>query len=152
MCGILVTHSVNKPFSHRSLDSLRKRGPDQIGFWADSYVQIAHSRLAIIGLDERGSEPLENDRHVLAFNGEIYNFNEIRTRLQSRGIQIQGGLEGARAVRSVEPSVPIVWGGVHPSLCPDSTLKDELCDMVVCGEGEIGLIELAPAATGVTAA
>ena len=59
------------------------------------------------------------------------------------GIQVQGGLLGARAVRSVEPSVPIVWGGVHPSLCPDSTLKDELCDMVVCGEGEITLIELA---------
>ena len=59
------------------------------------------------------------------------------------GIQIQGGLEGARAVRSVEPLVPIVWGGVHPSLCPDSTLKDELCDIVVCGEGEITLIELA---------
>ena len=69
MCGILVTHSVNRPFSHNSLSSLRKRGPDQIGFWADSYVQMAHSRLAIIGLDERSAEPLENDRHVLAFNG-----------------------------------------------------------------------------------
>ena len=91
MCGIVVTHSVNRPFSHKSLSSLRKRGPDQIGFWADSYVQMAHSRLAIIGLDERGAEPLENDRHVLAYNGEIYNFNEIRARLQARGVQFHVG-------------------------------------------------------------
>ena len=91
MCGILVTHSVNKPFTHKSLQSLRKRGPDQIGFWADSYAQIAHSRLAIIGLDDRGAGPMENDRHVLAFNGEIYNFNEIRLKLQARGVRIQGG-------------------------------------------------------------
>ncbi len=59
------------------------------------------------------------------------------------GMQIRGGLEAARAVRSVDPELPIVWGGVHPTLCPDSTLKDELCDMIVLGEGEITLIELA---------
>jgi asparagine synthase (glutamine-hydrolysing) len=91
MCGILVTHGVNRPFSHRSLRSLRKRGPDQIGFWADSWVQMAHARLAIIGLDDRGSEPLENDTHVLAFNGEIYNYNEIRSKLQAGGLAIRGG-------------------------------------------------------------
>lgn len=91
MCGILVTHGVNRPFSHRSLRSLRKRGPDQIGFWADSWVQMAHARLAIIGLDERGEEPLENATHVLSFNGEIYNYNEIRARLQSRGVAVRGG-------------------------------------------------------------
>jgi len=61
------------------------------------------------------------------------------------GSQIRGGLQAARAVRKVDPSVPIVWGGVHPTLCPDSTLRDELCDLVVLGEGEITLIELADA-------
>lgn len=91
MCGILVTHGVNKPFSHRSLRSLRKRGPDQIGFWADGWVQMAHARLAIIGLDERGSEPLENETHVLSYNGEIYNYNDIRSKLQAKGISIRGG-------------------------------------------------------------
>ncbi|MDA2933721.1 B12-binding domain-containing radical SAM protein [Acidobacteria bacterium AH-259-D05] len=59
------------------------------------------------------------------------------------GMQIRGGLKAARALRNVEPSLPIVWGGVHPSLCPDSTLKDDLCDLVVVGEGEITLVELA---------
>ena len=58
------------------------------------------------------------------------------------GVQIRGGLKAARAVRAADPSLPLVWGGVHPTLCPDSTLKDELCDFVVLGEGEITLVEL----------
>ena len=59
------------------------------------------------------------------------------------GMQIRGGLRAARTIRKLDPELPLVWGGVHPSLCPDSTLKDELCDIVVVGEGEITLIELA---------
>ncbi|MGH9338196.1 MAG: B12-binding domain-containing radical SAM protein [Acidobacteriota bacterium] len=59
------------------------------------------------------------------------------------GMQIRGGLRAAGVVRRVDPSLPIVWGGVHPSLCPDSTLKDDLCDILVDGEGEITIIELA---------
>ncbi len=59
------------------------------------------------------------------------------------GIQIRGGLKAARAVREADPALPIVWGGVHPTLCPDSTLRDPLCDIMVIGEGEITIIELA---------
>jgi radical SAM superfamily enzyme YgiQ (UPF0313 family) len=59
------------------------------------------------------------------------------------GMQIRGGLRAARTVRDLRPELPIVWGGVHPTLCPDSTLKDPLCDYVVKGEGEITLVELA---------
>lgn len=59
------------------------------------------------------------------------------------GMQIRGGLRAARTIRRVAPEVPIVWGGVHPTLCPDSTLKDPLCDIVVKGEGEITAVELA---------
>ncbi len=59
------------------------------------------------------------------------------------GMQIRGGLEAARAVREADPTIPIVWGGVHPTLCPDSTLRDPLCDLIVLGEGEITLVELA---------
>jgi radical SAM superfamily enzyme YgiQ (UPF0313 family) len=59
------------------------------------------------------------------------------------GEQIRGGLRAARAVRAIDSSLPIVWGGVHPTLCPESTLADDLCDIVVCGEGEVALVELA---------
>lgn len=88
MCGILVTSGLNIPFHHRQLQSLRKRGPDEIGFWVDSHVQMAHARLAIIGLDERSTEPLENDTHVLCYNGEIYNFSDLRRRLEAEGIHL----------------------------------------------------------------
>ena len=54
MCGILVS-TLNGPFSHRSLQSLRRRGPDEIGFWLDENIRMGHTRLSIIGLDERGS-------------------------------------------------------------------------------------------------
>ncbi|MBI4447246.1 MAG: B12-binding domain-containing radical SAM protein [Acidobacteria bacterium] len=59
------------------------------------------------------------------------------------GMQIRGGLKAAAVVRRIDPTLPIVWGGVHPTLCPDSTLKDPFCDIVVLGEGEITLVELA---------
>lgn len=59
------------------------------------------------------------------------------------GMQIRGGLSAARAIRAVDRDLRIVWGGVHPTLCPDSTLKDDLCDIIVKGEGEITIVELA---------
>lgn len=88
MCGILVTSHVDRPFHHRALQSLRKRGPDDVGFWTNGRVHLAQTRLAIIGLDERSSQPMENDRHVLAYNGEIYNFLEINKRLANEGVHL----------------------------------------------------------------
>ncbi len=90
MCGILVTAGLAQPFHHRHLRSLRRRGPDEIGFWADDGVRMAHARLAIIGLDERGVEPLENERFVLIYNGEIYNFHDIKRRLDAEGHPVTG--------------------------------------------------------------
>lgn len=58
------------------------------------------------------------------------------------GYQIAGGLEAAEAVRDVAPDVPIIWGGWHPSLDPDTTATDPLVDVVVRGPGEQTLIEL----------
>ena len=89
MCGILVTRGASGAFHHRQLASLRRRGPDALGFWANSDLNIAHTRLSIIGLDERGTQPMENERHVIAFNGEIYNFVELRSQLLGRGVRIR---------------------------------------------------------------
>lgn len=87
MCGILVRYGGERPFHHRLLRSLQKRGPDQMGFWTNGKLHMGHTRLSIIGLDERGIEPLENSTHVLAYNGEIYNFHEINQRLRAEGVQ-----------------------------------------------------------------
>ena len=88
MCGILAIAGADRPFHHRLLRSLRRRGPDDIGFWSDRTVQIGHARLAIIGLDDRGTQPLETATHVLAYNGEIFNFNAIAARLRAEGVTV----------------------------------------------------------------
>ena len=90
MCGILCFSDKNRTFHHRLLDSLRKRGPDDIGFWSNGNVGMAHTRLAIIGLDIRSSEPMENKTHVLAYNGEIYNFLEVKDELNREGLHVAG--------------------------------------------------------------
>lgn len=77
MCGFLVTVGLDGAFSHRMLGALRRRGPDGIGFWAMGPVRIAQTRLAIQGLDDRSLAPLESGHHVMAFNGEIYNFLDL---------------------------------------------------------------------------
>jgi asparagine synthase (glutamine-hydrolysing) len=89
MCGILVTAGKNQEFHHRLLRTLKTRGPDQLGFWTDGRANLAHTRLSIIGLDERGVEPMFTDRYVLAYNGEIYNFLEIKERLLALGLPVQ---------------------------------------------------------------
>src|ERR1051326_2371065 len=86
MCGILAMHGLERPFHHGLVRSLRNRGPDAVGFWIDRDVSLAHTRLSIIGLDDRGTQPLENERHVLTFNGEIYNFLELQEKLSGAGI------------------------------------------------------------------
>src|SRR5205085_9131415 len=52
------------------------------------------TRLSVIGLDDRGDGPFENDTHVLAYNGEIYNFEEIRRRLEGDGMALRHANDG----------------------------------------------------------
>jgi len=61
------------------------------------------------------------------------------------GYQIRHGLAIAQMVRDLNPEIPIVWGGVHPTIHPDSTVQHGLVDVVVVGDGEETSIELANA-------
>src|ERR1039458_6044544 len=70
-------------------DHMLKRGPDGYGIWiaADKRVGLAHRRLAIIDLSPSGHQPMatpDNDL-VVTFNGEIYNYQELRSLLSVRG-------------------------------------------------------------------
>ena len=58
------------------------------------------------------------------------------------GKQIENGLRFAGIVRNIDKSIPIVWGGAHPTLLPVLTLEDPLVDIVVYGEGDISFPEL----------
>lgn len=58
------------------------------------------------------------------------------------GIQIKGALEFSREIKKIK-SIPVVWGGLHPSLMPDQTIQHEVVDIIVMGEGEEILVSLA---------
>ena len=59
------------------------------------------------------------------------------------GVQIKNGLEIATFIRNRYPTVPLVWGGIHPSLLPEETARHPLVDIVCRGEGEETIVELA---------
>jgi asparagine synthase (glutamine-hydrolysing) len=68
------------------------RGPDGSGEWHDTQAGLAHVRLAILDLSATGAQPMPDatGRVVLSFNGEIYNYRELRVRLERRGISFRG--------------------------------------------------------------
>ena len=65
-------------------DSMRLRGPDGEGMWRDAHAILAHRRLSIIDLGG-GAQPMVDGELVVTFNGEIYNFVELRERLEALG-------------------------------------------------------------------
>ncbi len=67
---------------------LQARGPDAEGAWASEGVVLGHRRLAILDLDARANQPMvsSDGRYSIVFNGEIYNFRELRRALESEGI------------------------------------------------------------------
>ena len=93
MCGIVGVVSPSVVPQHvveRMRDSLAHRGPDHAGLWrsGDGTVTLGHRRLSIIDLDPRSNQPMvsHDGRFVVTFNGEIYNFREIRTSLERGGV------------------------------------------------------------------
>lgn len=94
MCGIAgIVHLDGAPASPKLLqkmtDAIAHRGPDGEGQFTDGPVSLGHRRLAILDLSPAGRQPMESadDRFVLVYNGEVYNYQELRAELQSQGYQ-----------------------------------------------------------------
>ncbi|MCL4539964.1 MAG: asparagine synthase (glutamine-hydrolyzing) [Bacteroidetes bacterium] len=92
MCGITgIFNLTGEPVSinilKRMTDVVRHRGPDGEGFWVDSFVGFGHRRLAIIDLSPLGHQPMQNEDGslIISYNGEVYNFHNIRAELQAKG-------------------------------------------------------------------
>lgn len=92
MCGIAgVIHLDGAPVSpvylKKMTDAIAHRGPDGEGQWIEGNVGIGHRRLAIIDLSPGGHQPMlsKDQRYVLSYNGEVYNFSELRAELESLG-------------------------------------------------------------------
>ena len=71
----------------RALARMHNRGPDAEGVWQEPGVWLGHRRLAILDLDARANQPMRSacGRYVIVFNGEIYNFRELRDELAAKG-------------------------------------------------------------------
>ncbi len=75
----------------RMTDAIAHRGPDGEGHYTDGPLGLGHRRLAIIDLSPGGRQPMAtaDGRHVISYNGELYNFQELRTELQALGHQFR---------------------------------------------------------------
>jgi asparagine synthase (glutamine-hydrolysing) len=96
MCGIAGILNLNRepvsPLMVRKMtDSLAHRGPDGEGYFIDSHVGLGHRRLAIIDLTPSAHQPMMTDdgRYIIAYNGEVYNFQELRAELESLGSEFR---------------------------------------------------------------
>jgi asparagine synthase (glutamine-hydrolysing) len=92
MCGVTgIFHLDGQPASpvllRRMADAVAHRGPDGEGHFIDGAVGLGHRRLAIIDLSSAGHQPMQtpDGRYVVSYNGEIYNFQELRTELEALG-------------------------------------------------------------------
>ena len=91
MCGIsgflsLAEERADPEIVRRMTATLRHRGPDEEGFYVAGPVALGHRRLRIIDL-ETGRQPVANETGTVRviLNGEIYNFAEVRARLEEKG-------------------------------------------------------------------
>jgi len=92
MCGIVAVYGltgqpVSQPELQRMTDEIRHRGPDGEGFYVDGAIGLGHRRLAIIDLSVAGRQPLANESGdvLVVYNGEIYNFQQLRSQLEGAG-------------------------------------------------------------------
>jgi len=91
MCGIagilnIDTQNADKAILKKMNSTMHHRGPDAQGYYTDRFLGFAHSRLSIIDLSG-GNQPLSNENQTvwIIFNGEIYNFLEMKKLLESKG-------------------------------------------------------------------
>ena len=80
--------------SYRMTEALMHRGPDDVGVWTDAKAGMAlgHRRLSIQDLSREGHQPMTSacGRFLMSYNGEIYNFKELRTQLEGHGVEFRG--------------------------------------------------------------
>jgi len=97
-------------------------------------------------LDQNGHEV-----KIINAHGNSNYLKEIKNELGSSEfvgisamtVQVQNGLEISDYIKSIDSSIPIVWGGVHANLFPEKTLEDKAVDFVIKNEGEYPILALA---------
>ncbi len=97
MCGITGIYAFNQVGSFyminlaKSIDTLGRRGPDARGYYLDDHIGMGHRRLSIIDTASVANQPMHDagDRYVLVFNGEIFNYKELKEELIAKGVSFR---------------------------------------------------------------
>jgi len=116
MCGIAGELSFSKPVDaghvQRMMDALVHRGPDDEGLFCEGNIGLGHRRLSIIDLTESGRNPIWTADRSLAiiFNGEVYNYRELRTQLQGVGYSFTSETDTEVVLNAIH-----CWG-IEPAL------------------------------------
>lgn len=112
MCGITGFINLDgRPAStvilKKMTDAILHRGPDGEGLWTENNVAIGHRRLAIIDPSPAGHQPMlsSNHRYILSYNGEIYNYRELRIELETEGFCFRSNTDS-----EVVLSALVQWG------------------------------------------
>ena len=85
MCGFIVTNlNIN---IKKNMSLLNHRGPDDIGLINKNDLKIIFNRLSILDLKKRSNQPMKYKNYIIVFNGEIYNYLELKRDLEKIGIQ-----------------------------------------------------------------
>jgi asparagine synthase (glutamine-hydrolysing) len=84
-----------------------RRGPDDSGAWQDERCNLVFRRLSILDLSDAGHQPMVSGdgRHVLVFNGEVYNFTDLRRQLEQRGVRFRSNSDSEVVLYSL-----VEWG------------------------------------------
>jgi len=93
MCGIAGFNWPDRLIAQRMAQTMQHRGPDDQGVFCDDHVSLAHRRLAILDLSEKGHQPMHYKGLVIVYNGEIYNFRQLRQLLEKDGYRFDSNTD-----------------------------------------------------------
>jgi len=112
MCGIAgffpcANTSDNLDVLKKMSRALSHRGPDDRGIWCDNIVGLSHSRLSIFDLEMTGHQPMisKSGRYIISYNGEIYNFEELKSTLTSHEVCFKGNSDSEVLLEAID-----YWG------------------------------------------
>jgi asparagine synthase (glutamine-hydrolysing) len=97
MCGITGIYSKNLAGKMHMInlsnatEQIARRGPDARGVWMNDFVGLGHRRLSIIDTSDHANQPMKDasGRYRIVYNGEIYNYKELKEELLGKGITFQ---------------------------------------------------------------
>jgi asparagine synthase (glutamine-hydrolysing) len=104
MCGINGFNRRDEALIKEMNEVTKNRGPDDQGIWIDDLVSLGHNRLSIIDLSERGHQPMGNEDGTIwiTYNGEIYNFHELRQELEKLGHKFRSNTDTEVIIHAYE--------------------------------------------------